>query len=465
MKFVNRKKELKQLEEYYNLSKKGLMTVAMAGLRRVGKTTLIKEFVKDKKAIYFFVYESKTSLALLDEFTKELRARKIITEIEKIDSWMLFFDIIFKRCQDHIIIFDEFQNFYSIDRSVFSIMQRFCDDNQSTPINIIILGSLISLFRKIFEDKKQALYGRIAAKIKLESFSLKDSFFVMHILGIDNIEERIQLYSLFGGFPKYYAAIEQFELTKKSPLEIIEYLFVQENAPLENEVTEILKQEFGRRSSLYYSILEAIANGKTKLSEIASTIHMKESSITRHLSELEEKFNLIKSMRPIGSKKNTRYSLTHPLILFWFKFIYNKFSEYKLKDTKELMKNISKDFNSFVGKRFEDVSREFLIAKFPLDSIGNWWGNRRINDAREEIEIDLVATEANTILFVECKWKENINAEEIVRLCEEKSRFVEWNKKDRNESFVVFAKSFEKKIGEFNSKKVYCFDLKDIENE
>ena len=145
--------------------------------------------------------------------------------------------------------------------------------------------------------------------------------------------------------------------------------------------------------------------------------------------------------------------------------IYNKFSEYKLKDTKELMKNISKDFNSFVGKRFEDVSREFLIAKFPLDSIGNWWGNRRINDAREEIEIDLVATEANTILFVECKWKENINAEEIVRLCEEKSRFVEWNKKDRNESFVVFAKSFEKKIGEFNSKKVYCFDLKDIENE
>ena len=474
MKFINREKEIKQLKEYHELSKKKLMAIAISGLRRVGKTTLIKEFIKDKKAIYFFVYESKTSLALLEEFSKELKERKIITEIEKIESWELFFEIVFKRCKEYIVIFDEFQNFYSIDKSVFSIMQKTIDENINNPMNIIILGSLISLFKKIFEDKKQASYGRIAAKLKIEPFSLKNSIHAMNTLGMKNIEEQIQIYSLFGGFPKYYAVIEQFDLPKKSSLDIIEYLFVQENAPLENEVSEILKQEFGRRSPLYYSILEAIANGKTKLSEIASTINMKESSITRHLSELEEKFSLIKSIRPFTSKKNTRYFLSHPLIYFWFKFIYNKFSEYKLKDTKELMKNIERDFNSFVGRRFEEVSKEFLIELnsknqllLKFDSIGNWWGSKRVNGIREEIEIDFIGTEKESkkILFVECKWRENANAEEITKICEEKAGFVEWNKKDRIEIYAIFAKSFKKRITEFNGKKVHCFDLKDMEKE
>jgi len=474
MKFINRKKELKQLGEYKWLSKKGLIVLAIAGLRRVGKTTLVKEFIKDKKAIYFFVYESKTSFALLNEFTQELRKKKIITDLENIDSWILFFDIIFKRCENYTIVFDEFQNFYSIDPSVFSIMQKTCDENKNASINIIILGSLIGLFRKIFEDKKQALYGRISAKIKLDPFSLKDSIETMNFLGLTNIKEMLKLYSLFGGFPKYYAAIEQFDLTKKNALEIIEYLFVQENAPLENEVIDILKQEFGRRSPVYYSLLSAIVNGKTKLSEIASTVKMKESSITRHLSELEEKFGLVKATKPIGSKRNTRYFLSHPLIIFWFRFIYNKFSEYKLRDTKQLMKDINKDLNSFFGRRFEEISKEFLIElnkenkiDIKMDSIINWWGSKRVNDEREEIEIDLIATEKESkkILFAECKWKDNVNPWEIVRECSEKAKFVEWNKKNRKESFALFAKSFKNKINEFEGKKVYCFDLKDIEKE
>jgi len=470
MKFVNRKEELKQLEEYYRLSSKRQIITAVSGLRRVGKTTLVREFIKDKKALYFFVYENKTSSELLKEFVKELREKKLITELEEIGSWNTFFKILFERCKKYVVVFDEFQNFYNIEKSVFSVIQRNVDENQPIPIHFIFLGSLVRLFKKIFEDNKQPLYGRVSSKINLSPFSLKDSIYTLKLLGYSDLEEMLKIYGVFGGFPKYYADIEKFDLGKKSYLEIINYLFVQENAPLENEVLDIIKQEFGKRGSLYYSILSAIASGKTKLNEIANFTGTKESSITRHLSELEDKFGLITSFKSLNSKKNTRYFIYHPLISFWFKFIYDKFSKYKIGDEKEILSNIKKHFSSFFGRRFEEICREILVKlnkenKLPckINYLSNWWGAKRIDGKREEIEIDLIGKndKLKDILLVECKWKEKVNPLKIVRNLSEKSRYIK--QKQKNKYFIIFAKSFSKKIKEFEGNKVYCFDLKEME--
>ena len=469
MKFINRQKELQKLEEYYTLSQRQLITVAISGLRRVGKTTLVKKFIKNKKALYFFVYDSKTSTELLREFIEELRHHKIITELETIASWKIFFDLLFQRCKNYVIVLDEFQNFYSIDKSVFSILQRACDENKSTPLNLVILGSLIGLFKNIFEDKKEPLYGRIAGKLHLQPFTLPYSLETLKLLQYTEIEEMLRIYGVLGGFPKYYATIEQFNLHKKNHLEVIEYLFIQENAPLETEVTTILKQEFGKRSSLYYSILHAIAIGKTKLNEIASAVHMKESSITRHLLELENKFNLIKTLRPIDNRKNTRYYLSHPLIAFWFAFVYDKFSHYSLRDTKQIMNSIKEQFNTFFGWRFEEICHDFLTElnekkklTFQLEYLNKWWGAARIDNERQEIEIDLIGLnqKQKKVIFTECKWKENVNPSDILRELKEKSKHVQWQQNEREEYFCIIAKSFIKKIEEKN---VLLFDLKDLQ--
>ena len=469
MKFINREQELAKLEEYYKFSQKGLFTVAIVGLRRVGKTTLVKEFIKNKKSLYFFVYDSKTSIDLLREFREELRKEKIITELETIDSWNLFFETIFSRCKHYIIIFDEFQNFHSVDTAVFSILQKYCDEFKETPLNLIMLGSLIGLFKRIFEDRKQPLYGRISAKINLQPFTFEYSIKTMHILRYRNFEEMLRTYGIFGGFPKYYAAIEQFDLLGKDYLNIIEYLFIQENAPLENEVPDILRQEFGRRSSLYYSVIRSIASGKTKLNEIAATLKMKESSITRHLKELEEKFNLIISLKPIGNKKTTRYFINHPLIEFWFAFVYDKFSYYTLKNTQQIMDDIKDKFNSYFGRRFEEICKELLIQLntreklfFNLEYLSNWWGFKREDNERRVVEIDLIGLNQKTkqILFIESKWKNNVDAEETLKELEMKSKYVNWHEGKRKEYFCIIAKSFKRK---FSRKNVLLLDLKDME--
>jgi len=471
MKFINRQEELKLLEEYYHFSKRKQFLISISGLRRVGKTTLIREFIKNKKSLYFFIYDYKSSKDLLFEFTEELRINKIITELEKIYTWTDFFQVIYSRCKNYVVVFDEFQNLYNIDKSIFSIFQKHIDENQNTQIMFVVLGSLIGLLKKILEDKKEPLYGRINYKIKLKPFTLKDTILAMKELKYKDPYQVFYIYSVFGGFPKYYSILEDLQCYNYKYDKVIEKLFLVNNAPLESEVNDILKQEFGKRSSLYYSILFAISLGNTKLNEIATFTNTKTSSITRHLLDLEQRFEIIKTVKPINNKKSTRYYIKHPLLKFWFKFIYSKFSQYNLKETDLLLNEITKDYNSYFGRSFEEISKDYLInlnlknaLPFSAENINNWWGYKRLDKQREAIEIDLILTNENEekIMFVECKWKDNVSVESVLSNLKEKTKFVNWKKDKRKEYYCIIAKSFKNKN---SSEDILLFDFKDIQKE
>ena len=466
MRFIDREKELGLLEKYNKLSKKKLFVTAIYGLRRVGKTRLIKEFIKNKKALYFFTYESKSSEELLKEYVRLLKMEKVLSELENIESWVDFFKVIFERCKRKVIVFDEFQNFWKVDKSVFSKLQKFCDENEDSPLHIIILGSYIGLFKKIFQNKKQPLYGRVKTKLRLQPLVLSSIVYMLKILNYKKIEQELEIYFIFGGFPKYYVAIEDFGLKNHRRALLVEELFVKENAPLENEVEELLKLEFGKRSSKYYALLAAIASGKNKLNEIAAYVGAKESSLTRQLNELEHEFELIERHNPIFGKKISRYRIVHPLINFWFRFIYTKYSSYKLRDSAEIMKEISSNIGGFDGRRFEEVCKEYIISNvhsmpFNIELIGNWWGSIQENDERKPIEIDLVGANKKTsqIIFIECKWKNNVDPNIILRKLRKKAKYVKWRNKNRKEYYCIFAKSFKtkKKI-----KDAILIDINDI---
>ncbi len=468
MDFINREDELNQLNQYYEYSKKKQFLVAISGLRRVGKTTLVKEFIKNKKSIYFFIYDYKTSNDLLLEFSQELKSKNIITELEKIETWNDFFKIIYSRCKNHIIVFDEFQNLYNIDKSVCSIFQKHIDENQNNPMMFIVLGSLIGLLKKILEDKKEPLYGRINYKINLKPFTLKNSMFALKELKYKNLDNMFFVYSIFGGFPKYYSVLENTETYNADYKDIINKLFLVNNAPLENEVNDILKQEFGKRSNLYYSILFAIAQGNTKLHEIANFTKTKESSITRHLLDLEQRFDIIKAVKPIDNKKNTRYFIKHPILKFWFRFIYSKFSKYNLKLSNQMLSDITKDYNSYFGRYFEEICKDFLVIKnqdkklfFTAGYIGNWWGFKREDNQRTPIEIDLILTaeKEKKIMFVECKWRGNVSIEPILSDLKEKAKHVNWKNGKRKECYCIIAKSFKNKT---KQEDLLLFDLNDL---
>ncbi len=476
MKFTDRRSELQELESSYALSKNRLFSTVIYGMRRVGKTELVKEFVKNKDSIYFFVYDNKTSKALLGEFEEELKRRKLIDTLASIDTWEKFIDVLFDRCKNRVIVFDEFQNFRDIYPAFFSMLQRKFDENKNVPIHFIFMGSIIGLIKKTFEDMKAPLYGRIKTKIKLMPLSYIHTREMLSALGYSKEADAVELYSVFGGMPKYYVAIEDFELERKPLLDVITFFFLRENAPFGWEVLNILRQEFGKRKGTYYTILEAIATGHTKLNEIATYAGLNMTSITRYLSDLVDMYEVVERSVPVTedirkSRKGV-YKIRNPVMAFWFRYIHKNLTLFEIGNFEEIRKFIKNDITKYHGRRFENISKDFLwelnrknMLQSSYSKVGNWWGAGRDETGRKALEIDLIALSEETkqILFCECKWRDLKlkDAEKLLKNLKEKSTFVNWNKADRKEYFGIIAKKIERK-DELRDRGYTVFDLEDF---
>jgi len=219
-------------------------------------------------------------------------------------------------------------------------------------------------------------------------------------------------------------------------------------------------EAFKKEYSTYLSILYAIAEGKTKLEEIASTAGIKVTSLSYYLKDLTDLLGLIKKHK--GLKRKSFYEIKDKFHNFWLRFIY-RYSG--IENEKIIFSKIMENIDSFFGWSFESTIRENLPTIFKhYEKIFKYYGYLRKKGKRKTFEIDLVALNERTkqILFGECKWQSKVNAEKVVKGLAEKAKYVQWFNESRKESYVVFAKSFSKRIEEFEGRRVYCFDLKDL---
>ncbi|HLD41650.1 MAG TPA: ATP-binding protein, partial [archaeon] len=416
MKFVNREAEMGILREAGALSKKKLYTVSVSGLRRVGKTRLLTEFLKGG-GLYFFVNAKKSSPDLLDEYSGILKEKKILGGLEKLANWEDFFKVLFERFSG-TAVFDEFQNFESVDGAVTGILQKNIDLNENRGgILLVFSGSLIGLLKKMFTGKKETLYGRLKRGVRLQPLSLADTRKMCMEIGITDMEEIIKLYGILGGFPLYYTKIEDENLAGKSFQDIIGLFFLKEGL-LEDEVQSILSMEFGKRSGVYYGILEAIANGNRRLSDIAGYVRKEPTKITRQLNELKNYFELVDYEEDVITGKKL-YVIKHPLVNFWFRFFNSRLSDYKRRYP-EFIEAVKRDINLYIGRRFEIACLE-VLPKLGLpikpDKTGRHWGKiKDLPKGENAYEIDVVCLDRKNkeALFVECKWSD-INENEAGR--------------------------------------------------
>ncbi|MCW4024580.1 MAG: ATP-binding protein, partial [Candidatus Bathyarchaeota archaeon] len=402
MRFINREAELTELNILHKLSEKKLFAVALYGLRRVGKTRLLLEFLKDN-GVYFFVNQNKTSDDLLLEFQEILKAKKILGELEVVSSWDQFFEVCTTR-ELPPLVFDEFQNFVDVEPSILGALQKNIDLHENNSGLIILSGSLIGLMKKTFQNSKEPLYGRIKRGIRISPLNLASCFEVGRELELKK-KELLKLYLLFGGYPKYYVAVEDFDLKGKTAREIVDALFLCKSAPLEEEVSIILSQEFGGRSGIYYSILEAIATGNNRLSSIAGYLNVPSTSLTRQIGELKENFELIEIEKPYQGKRGI-YVIRHPLLEFWFSQIYRNFSDYASRNP-EFIAKVKENLNCYYGRAFEKAAKEFLVSKLSLSKANRQWGKiPKAEKGKDTYEIDLIGNSKKATYVFEIKWQE-----------------------------------------------------------
>jgi hypothetical protein len=410
MKFYNREKEIKKLLEIKEQSKKNAQFSMITGRRRIGKTQLLLKSYENTKFLYFFVAK-KSEVILCQDFLQELKEKLNPPILGEVNSFSVLFEYIVQLSykQNITLIIDEFQEFFTVNPSVYSDMQRIWDlHKDKSKLNLIVSGSVISLMYKIFENYKEPLFERANHFIKLQAFKTNT---LKEILSDYNPnytpDDLLALYSFTGGVAKYVQLFMDNGWTSKEKM--IEGM-IDENSIFISEGKNLLIDEFGKEYGTYFSILTAISEGKNTRAEIENLL---KKEIGGYLTKMERDFNLIKKQQPIFTKsstKNVKYQIEDNFIMFWFRFIYKYSSMIEIGAYEQLRKIIERDFYSFSGHMLEKYFRENAQISQAYTSIGNYW------DRKGETEIDFIAVNEieKSIDFAEIKrQKNNISIEKL----------------------------------------------------
>ncbi len=446
-KFINREMELRVLEK---LKKKGFKTIVVYGRRRVGKTTLIKKFLENKNSLYFLCSRRKIEYNLR-KFSEEVCKFLGIPKVE-FKSFLDTFKALSSK-SNVIVAIDEFGYLIEKDEGILSDFQEVIDELKG--FKLILCGSAISLMESEVLGYKSPLYGRIDLQLRVKPLAFEHIFEWFREI---SFEDAVKLYSVTHNVPKYL----EFFKAKDIELEIINNFF-DNSSFLYNDAINILSEEL-RDYATYFQILEAISLGYTKVSEIANYSYIQPKDIFYYLKTLE-KLDIIERKIPLFSKRKEKkgvYVIKDNYFNFWFRFVSPFQSDIESYSLEQPILNFKNNFNQYLGFVFESLILDLIKKKkinlnLKFTKLGKWW--------HRDKEIDVLALNeaSKEILFAECKWKENVNAKKIVKELMEKASYVIWNNEDRKEYFAIFAKSFSKKINEFEGRKVFCFDLRDLE--
>lgn len=401
MRFYNRTKEIAELQRikemaYNDHSKLTVLT----GRRRIGKTSLILNALKEETIVYLFV-SRKSEADLCKSFCSEIE-KKLAVFVPKMDSFIEVFRFLLEQGKNQLftLVIDEFQEFININESIYSDIQNYWDQYRvDTKVNFIVSGSIYSLMTKIFQDKKEPLFGRADAMMKLTPFTtsvLKD---IMKDYKPDYTnDELLALYTYTGGVPKYVELLVDNKAL--SIPEMIKYI-CQSDSPFIDEGRNLLIQEFGKKYGNYFSILDAISSGMNTQSQIE--VFMGEKSIGGQLSKLEIVYEVIKKQRPIFAKEGSqtvRYEVSDNFLRFWFRYIERNRSLIELGNYEGLSKLIRDDYPTYSGKTLELYFKQKLQETFEFGAIGSWWEPK---GHQNELDIIAITLDNKKALVAEVK--------------------------------------------------------------
>ncbi|ADL35676.1 archaeal ATPase family protein [Butyrivibrio proteoclasticus B316] len=415
--FIGRERELQSLETVY--AKEGFGMTVIYGRRRVGKSTLITEFIKEKKAIFY------TATKVGADRNLELFAKQVLDVVDPDYSGVAFsslenvLDILTKRTSVSdgkvILVIDELPYWAEKDEALLSILQKYIDTQWlDKNLMLILCGSALSFMENKVLSEKSPVFGRRDSQIKLEAFNYRDS-----ALFVPNYspEDKAVCYGVTGGVAKYLAMID----STKSLDDNIKRLFFNTDGYLFDETKNLLTQEFAD-VTLVNNIIEQVASGENTLNIIASKVKEKDATVLYSLEKLID-VGLVEKKKCITEEKNkkkTQYVLKDHMFKFWYEFIPKAISVIEMGQGELYYDKVVKpQLHAFMGSVFEEMCRYYTLehgiqgafGSF-ITEAGTWWGVEQLQDDtgkwyQQATDIDVVglSTVDNTAVIGECKFK------------------------------------------------------------
>ena len=404
--FIGRKSELALLDEMYG--RDGFQFLVMYGRRRVGKTSLLCEFAKKYKTIFFSAQE-KNDVLNLEDFSKTVQKHFNENYFGTFSDWQTAFQYLGDKASEEklVLIIDEFPFIAGENPSVKSILQHIIDHSwKEKNIFLILCGSSVSFMENEIMGYKSPLYGRSTGQLEVLPFDYYDSslFFEKY----SNVD-KLLAYGILGGIPCYLNAFSDKVSIKKN----IAGQIIRTGAFLKDEPQLLLKMEL-REPAVYNSIFEAVAGGASRLNDIALKTHEESQKCSKYLTTLRS-IKLIERITPCGdseTSKKSLYKIADNYYLFWYRFIFSNISYYELLDAFEAADEIINELPGYMGGIFENICCQYMLrlAKkkrlpFVPHSIGRWWGANPKTKKQDDIDILALNKNGDSAIFCECKFK------------------------------------------------------------
>ncbi len=416
--FIGRKKELDELNNRFNSGKKELGVIY--GRRRIGKSTLVDEFLKDKPNVFY--QAKKDSLyGNLRSFSYEIDKTIGLPKNVVFNSMEEAFDAIidFAKGKRFVIVIDEYPYIVKQDSSFPSILQDIIDKAPSN-IMFIILGSDVSMLKNEILDHNSPLYKRRTFEMNITKLRYSES--LDYLKNID-VEEKVKYLSITSTYPYYLSAMDF-------------------NISFEDNIKKLLFNEFGtfftlpdlllsnstNTQDVYNAILFAVSKRKRSNKEIAEYIHEDEAKVSKYIVTLIQSELLDKRETYNGNKKTIYYEIGDPMLKFWYSFVFENMEKIKING-EIIFNNLKEDIKQFICHGFEDVARLYMEELNKIGALNNVFPPFKPYKVeksmlRRSIEIDGLSNDEKTLIVLECKYrKEKFNMEMLNHLEESASVF------------------------------------------
>lgn len=397
--FYGRKNELEKLENEY-LKPNSLCSIY--GFRRIGKTSLINEFIKDKKCIMFQAKEVSNkdnlksfSYKILESFNRD--------DEYSYSTWEKAFDAaisVFKN-EKGVIVIDEYPYLVKSYNGITSIIQDVFDNKiKNSNIMLILSGSNLSFMERELNDKQSPLYKRTTLKMKINKLPFDEA--ILFLQNYSN-EDKMKFLCMFGEYPYYLSKIDN----NLSFEDNVKHLLFNENSIL-LDVPKLVLSNSSREQGFYNSILLALAGKKKGLTEISALMNEEITKVNKYIKTLIDAEIIIKK-EMFNSQRQTYYYIVDPILRFYYKYLLKNIDKIEAGYGLMLYERLKDDINQFISYSFEDVSisyMEYLGRKGKLNGIYYPIQNLIIEKSElgRSIEIDGIAKDGDSIIVIECKY-------------------------------------------------------------
>ena len=404
---AGRRNELNRLDSIYSSGK--FECVVIHGRRRSGKTALLREFLVNKKGVYFSALEtsSNENLKILIDCIDNTPHEPTI-EASEINTYEDVFVCMHDMALEERILFiiDDYQFLVSAHRGISELICGQIDKHlNESRLMLVICGSSEPVMESEALGYDSPFHGRRTANIKLQPFNF---FETKQIYTSFSQFDIAVIYGLTGGVPKY---LEQMD-PELSIEDNIRSSFFDISSFMFEEPANILRREI-RDPTYYNAVLRAIATGQTKNSEIASAVGLETSACTAYLKNLMA-LGLVDKHTPVTEKagKKTVYEIADNMFRFWYRFVHSNVSQIQCGMADKIWRGVAQEIPSFMGRVFEDICRQWLqqrnlAGRLPvkLVEIGRWWGIDPVWKTDAVVPIVAYADDDHAI-FGDCEWSE-----------------------------------------------------------